>query len=187
MTHLLDPREVEGSLVCPSLYFKKLLQVGDAPEGSSCPSLAELTAIAYAPQLLLQGLQTSDLNRESNLFAYLRITVGRKEYLQSMSENNRKKRKIRRRDEERWVKERQEKAKEGKGRNRILNIHRHPAPPPQKRTKASIMMKVIQKIIVENLFLSELTGKKYLSKHGTSGKYYMEKLAKMVMAEHILL
>lgn len=49
------------------------------------------------------------------------------------------------------------------------------------------MMKVIQKIIVENLFLSELTGKKYLSKHGTSGKYYMEKLAKMVTAEHILL
>lgn len=101
MTHLLDPREVEGSLVCPSLYFKKLLQVGDAPEGSSCPSLAELTAIAYAPQLLLQGLQTSDLNRGSNLFAYLRITVGRKEYLQSMSGNNRKKRKIRRRDEAR--------------------------------------------------------------------------------------
>lgn len=62
VTRLLDPKEVGGSLTCPSLSFKKPLQAGDTPRGSrgevgQGPRLMELTAGTERPQLLFQGLQ----------------------------------------------------------------------------------------------------------------------------------
>lgn len=82
------------------------------PGGAHCSSICI--------QLLLQGLQTSDVNRESNLLAYLKITMETKQCLQSMFGNNRKKRKIReggkmRQGESKKYKARQNKVRQGKG------------------------------------------------------------------------
>lgn len=98
VTHLLDPKEVGGSLMCPSLSFKKPLQAGDTSQGSAGdlgqgPHLVELTVGMEGPPLVSRSakmvLRRHQMQVESKMFAYVIIAkIKGKEYLQSVSRNN---------------------------------------------------------------------------------------------------